>query len=502
VSFVSFSENPIARLIADAGDAAALSLVVGAGASMEAGLPSWETLVRNLVRRAAAARNLIDVDDAESVERWEAEAGRDGYLGAAAIAEALSEGDRDAWIAEELFGPTRGPADFFPGPISRQVPVLRRAFGTDLRVMTTNYDDLLEQAFRDDGAVDPIALATGDHHVPAGGVAVFHLHGYLGRDGADQGDLVLSEADYQRMQQAPSWQEDLVRTALRSSTVVFVGTSLIDPNLIRYLHGVLPQAEASCFAVFVRQGTYPIDVPAGIPPAREEALVARWEALGVVPVFVDHYVDVAQVLYEIARRREDGDDGYVPLADRAAEWVGVVQNDILGVEDDTAFRRGQETTRDLLRTTLDQAVAAVEELEGDAFDETMACSLWLVDRAGEVMTNWVTTDRLHVDRETIDPVPIDEHSRWVAVRAYCRGTPLAEPRDIYASRWHFIRGTPLTLDTERQGRIPLGCLTTASMKGRNDSRLATMAADVQAEFNQALSEPILRFLDRPFGAGE
>jgi hypothetical protein len=365
--------------------------------------------------------------------------------------------------------------------------------------MTMNYDDLLEQAFRDEGT-EPAAIATADHRFPPGSVPVFHLHGYLGRDGRDRGDLVLSETDYQRMQQGGAWQEDLVRTALRDSTIVFVGTSLIDPNLIRYLHGVLPAGGSSCFAVFVRQGTYPPDVPRAIPEARERALVARWEALGVVPVFVDHYVDVAQLLYEIARRREQGQT-YVPLPDRARDWVQTVEARILGVQDDAAFERGQRAVRMLLRSALDQAVQAVEHLEQATFDETLACSLWLADSRGETLTSWVTTDRLHLDRATIEPVPIDEHSRWVAVRAFCRGTPLAEPRDIYASRWHFIRGTPVVLNTDRHGRIPIGCLTTASMKGRSDSRLATMAADVEAQFNAALVEPVSRLLDLPFAHG-
>ena len=68
------------------------------------------------------------------------------------------------------------------------------------------------------------------------------------------------------------------------------------------------------------------------------------------------------------------------------------------------------------------------------------------------------------------------------------GLPLAETRDIYASRWHFIRGgTPLVIDTDRHGRIPLGCLTTASMKGRDETMLNAMDDVVEASFNQATS---------------
>jgi hypothetical protein len=131
VSFESFSEPPISTLVAEAGATRALTLLIGAGASMEAGLPSWETLVGRLLLRSARERDLIEQGDPGAAERWKREALRDGYLGAAAIVDALAGDRRDAWIREELFAPAGGPEEFFPGPISRQVPVLARAFGTD-----------------------------------------------------------------------------------------------------------------------------------------------------------------------------------------------------------------------------------------------------------------------------------------------------------------------------------------------------------------------------------
>lgn len=494
--FRAFSEPPITTLIEEASGAGRLTVLVGAGASMEAGLPSWEALVNRLLRRAARERALIDVDDPRAVGRWEAEAARDGYLGAAAIVDALAGTQRDRWIADELFAPASGPHSFFPGSISRQIARLRAVYGRDLQLMTLNYDDLLEQALRDEGA-EPVALATADHRAPTDTVRVFHLHGYLGRDGRDRGRLVLSEADYQRMQLGGAWQEDLVRNALRESTVLFVGTSLIDPNLLRYLHAVGREASASCFAVFVRQGTYPADVPPGIPAAREQALQARWETLGVVPVFVDHYVDVAQLLYEVGRAKALGGD-YRPLPDRADDWVTTVRGELLGAGDDQRFVRGQEYIGAGLRSALALAVRTAERLEGTTWEEKLALSMWLVDAAGEQLTNWVTTDRVHLDRATVEPVPVDEHARWLAVRSFCRGTPLAEARDIYASRWHFIRGTPLVVESDRHGRIPVGCLTTASMERRQNSMLNAMDDVVEARFNQTLSDNVLALLGQPF----
>ena len=174
-------------------------------------------------------------------KRWLADAARDGPLGKAALAEALAGDQRDAWIKRAVFEPATGPQDYYPGPIARQLPSLRQAFGEELRIMTLNYDDLIEQALRDaPDAPDPHTISDSDHHVPAGKCGIFHLHGYLGRDGLPSGQIILSEADYMQMQRGASWQEALVRSALMDSTLVFVGTSLLDPNVIRYLHGVAP----------------------------------------------------------------------------------------------------------------------------------------------------------------------------------------------------------------------------------------------------------------------
>jgi hypothetical protein len=88
---------------------------------------------------------------------------------------------------------------------------------------------------------------------------------------------------------------------------------------VRYLYGDAGAATPPRYAIFVRQDTYEEGVPTGVPTAREEAVRARWSTVGVTAVFVDHYVDVAQVLYEMARAKQLGSNAYVPLPDRARD---------------------------------------------------------------------------------------------------------------------------------------------------------------------------------------
>jgi len=387
-------------LIADAATAQRLTLLLGAGASIEAGLPSWPALIERLLVRAGTERGLLHDTDEAGRTRWVAEAvRRDGYLGAAAIVDALTdESVLDTWIPEALYGVGRTAADFFPGPICRQLPRLVDAFGLAFELMTTNYDDLAEQAMRDDPLNPREAVAyVGEHReIPRDAVQVLHLHGYAGRKGAAS-RLVLTESDYQRMQQTVPWQETRVRAALGEGMFVFVGTSLIDPNLVRYLYGDAGSATPPRYAIFVRQDTYEEGVPAGVPAAREEAVRARWSAVGVTAVFVDHYVDVAQLLYEMARAKQLS-DAYVPLPERARDWVETVQTQIFGIGDNDAFVRGQEVFGAQLRSALSSAIAAAEGLEGRRWQGKLAVTMWLIDSDATHLINRVTTDRLHLDQ--------------------------------------------------------------------------------------------------------
>jgi hypothetical protein len=93
---------------------------------------------------------------------------------------------------------------------------------------------------------------------------------------------------------------------------------------------------------------------------------------------------------------------------------------------------------------------------------------------------------------------VDEYANWLAVRSFCAGTPLAESRDIYASRWKFIRATPLTLDDPTFGRIPVGCLTTASLSPRPDTHLDGMRGEILTAFNETLEDAVFALLNEPF----
>jgi hypothetical protein len=484
-----FASAPLSDMISHLAERSSLTVVIGAGVSVEAGLPTWNRLVADLLERAGRER--LGLTDDAILDCWTDHITRgESPLGAAAVAEALAGDDLADWIPDALYG---GDASRFqPGPIARQLPVLREAYGPSLQLLTTNYDDLVEQAFADAEAAIEAATFSG----PSGPSTpetdsthqrVSHLHGFLARDGRNEGQIVLTERDYQALS-AADWQSGAVGGALLAGSCVFIGSSLTDPNLLRYLHTHTGSGSPQHYAIFTRQDAYPSGTPIEVVRARENALVARWRASNLEIVFVDYYAEIASALSEIARAKREG-ALYTPLPDRLSVWHALLAERLLLPPD--AFDDAQELVHGAMRILLESAIGELEDVSGETVDEVLAATLWLVDAAGNSLTNWSTTDRVHRDPATIDPVPIDEHSNWVAVRSFCRGTPLGEPRDNYASRWHFIRGLPIVTTDG----IPAGAVTISSMCGEDQTVLSTMSPTVEAAFDRTIHQIALDILD-------
>jgi hypothetical protein len=483
MTFAALKSAPVARARERLATADRLTLIVGAGVSRDAGLPDWGELVRRLLRRAADSRSGID---AEGKDAWIAETiEREQYLGAAAVVASLKTPEvLETWITQEVYD-GKGSSAWAPGPIAREIAYLVEVFERTPRILTLNYDDLLEQAIADrlDDNVRTIAAEADDE--PADGeLCVTHLHGYTGRDGTF-GPLVISEDQYARMQQGESWQERSMVDALNNTTCLFLGTSLSDPNLIRYLysHNI---GDPRHVALFVRQPARD-ERAVKVRRFREDAVSERWKRCGVTAIFVDHYADIAQFVHEVSLQKEEGDN-YRPVETRASSWVRDVERTVLGRDDDDDFRTSQQQLSAYIREALQEAVSAAEEAGTDLTEETLAVAVWLASDDGAALINWVTSDRAYQQTATITPIPIEEGPKWVAIDTFTRGVPVEDERNVYASRWRYIRGLPLRIDADPLRGVLVGALTITSAKTREESALDAMPDQVKTAFNRVLMD--------------
>lgn len=464
---------------------------------MEASLPSWPVLIERLLRRVAEDQPLLTTTSLR--DEWIRITLSDGdLLAAGALVEVMAEAKLETLLPEQLFG-TGGAAAYEPGPIGHEVAHLHTCFGAKLTILTTNYDDLIERALLAAGVAKQSIKSYVRRRtaLAAGVVPVTHLHGYAGREGNPKG-IVLTEEHYHRMQRGSSWQEACVTDRLQNSQCLFIGTSLADPNLIRYLYGYKQSDARRHAAIFVRQGDLETP-PHAVRAVREEAVSKRWARCGVASIFVDHFGDAAQLLYEIGLRREAGPH-YVPVAVRASAALRGIGKTalLLGRTADQFAQRQVELSR-WLRETLYQTLRSTLGTDAEP-DERLALTLWLLSEDGTTLTGWAHSDRAHQDPMTIEAVAMTPSSTWVAVRTVCQGVRVELDRDSEVSRWRFVRGLPLIIG--QPTRLPIGCLTISSTRPSSETVLVTMPSAAKAALHDGLINAVQPELARVAGQSQ
>jgi SIR2-like domain len=425
-----------------------LTVFVGAGASREVGLPTWNELLRRLWSRAASTNGWIDVEDDVF-----AQLNGFGALGAAErIQCSLTATDLTAAIREALYevptigGSVMGDAkDFQPGPISDEIAKLRQEFGSSVTLATTNYDQLLLKSLRENGLPDANSYCLGSKKP-----GVIHLHGVVGFEDPDDGEnvVVLTERDYL----APTnsgWREDFLKEHLEHPCL-FVGASLTDLNFLSPLHKSSPSAGPR-IALMAR----PTSTLSQAQLVLEEVERKRFEALGVKALFADEYSDLAQFIHEVRISKAAGFKA--PLTQRWGDFVGNLQTGLLSIDPKT-YRSNQKALCEGL-----QVVIAAMRSEFSLGSEVISiglCAL-LPPSGSEVRpTNWVSSDREMVSPDTIEPLRLDRASPWTSVKAICAGVRRVESKSNYASRWHYLWAEPIFSKTPR---LPLGAVVLSTM---------------------------------------
>jgi hypothetical protein len=185
-----------------------LAVFVGAGVSAAAGLPTWEQLVDELAERSGFDETF-----------------REGLSGlppqdsAALLARELGREEVERFVKER----------FGPGPYA-----LAHALIADLPVqefVTTNYDPLVELAATDIGR--EVKVLPFDDPAP-GAPWLLKLHG----DAAHPDSIVLTREEYLEFGDSRAALAGVLHSLLLTRHVLFVGTSMLDDDLIRIAHQV------------------------------------------------------------------------------------------------------------------------------------------------------------------------------------------------------------------------------------------------------------------------
>jgi hypothetical protein len=455
-----------------------VTIICGAGASVEAGLPSWWGLVRDLL--SASRPNL----ERGVRERWADAVLTDSLVAGAAVAQAHAasqEEFRDR-VFDRLYD-GGSSADFEPGAIAQQVAWWKRRFPDEVTLATFNYDDLLERSLAPHMPARGVAANDPE---PAGEALVYHLHGRL-YDAERDLDFVLSDDDYARFPLSPRWQDAVMGRALEETLCVFVGLSFTDPNLTRWIHRSAVTGGPGSIALFSRQSSPRL--PADVRRELEASTTRRWRAAGVDVVFTDFFGEIAQVLHEAALLREGG-----ALADFRSRAAGVhagAQRLLLP----TGSRRlpAAQLSASRWMTDLVDGVREIARSSGVRFrDEQIGAGLWLADHGAGELTLAASSDRAITERRSVRPVRLDLASQWAAVEAVTRGAAVQRDPDVYASRWRYVRGLPLIVHEDDPGRLVAGALTLTSTRPLGRSVFSRLRREVRLDIDDFAVDHALR----------
>jgi SIR2-like domain len=232
-----------------------LVLFLGAGVSMPYGLPSWKSLVLELLfEQAQGTRRLGNMwpHYRRAVASWMTDYFDYNPLVLARMVERdlrlktpgkldrvnPSFDELDLFLERlrtYLYANYREPAKkTILAAIAGLIAKGDRRCGVD-SVITFNFDDLLEAELRSRKvAVKPV---TNGERQQGHGLRVIHPHGYIPRAGPIcRQDIVFTEPDYHKLTESVfHWGLSEIVDRLRKNTVLFIGLSMSDPSLRRLL---------------------------------------------------------------------------------------------------------------------------------------------------------------------------------------------------------------------------------------------------------------------------
>ena len=278
-----------------------VSFFLGAGVSMSAGMPSWDELLKSLLKDISVSENDFcldssDFDDVKNVCNHSAI-----VLGRYMMYKQKNS-ELGARIRKVLYSRGNPSSDLI-----ESICELTMAACTE-SIITYNYDDLIENALEIKGVSARRLYGSNRRFLDE--LPVYHVHGLVPYDGKIPTCPVLSEQDYhKRYQEAYHWSNVEQVRVLSNNTCVFIGLSMSDPNLRRLLD-IVRSTSTNEQRHYAFMKIEPLNKKSCEQKNTSNIIVidSMLQSLGIDTIWYDNYDDVPGMLKKLARELQSGNE--------------------------------------------------------------------------------------------------------------------------------------------------------------------------------------------------
>jgi len=295
-----------------------LVLVLGAGASAEAQIATWDDLISELfvvLIDKELTENGIVIDESAK-EKLISEIKKQNENSPLLQTRFIKQGIEKEF--EKIVGEVLYKKVINYSPLLERVGQLcvskRGKYGVKA-IINYNFDDLVEQTLEKKEI--PYRSVYTDGVIPEKEeIGIYHVHGFLprkkeGYEKLTESLLVFSEEGYHKLMLEPyNWANIVQLSSFMNNTCLFIGLSMTDPNLRRLLDvAAQKDADGICrhYAIMKRMKIKQVsgDEIEKFEQINDELQESFYGKLGVNVIWVDDYKEIPELLREIRCRRVD-----------------------------------------------------------------------------------------------------------------------------------------------------------------------------------------------------
>lgn len=222
-----------------------VTLFLGAGVSASAGLPSWDSLLKNILNQPEQAPLSEEDYPAICVATYGSPIVTARHLFSPFVNDGNKKNHLIDLLKDALYSYLRKP----PYPLIDTIAEICSKVNNNGQrfvssIITLNYDDLIEEGL-DNKKID-FQTVFGEGIIDGGVLPVIHVHGILQRSKPNTVLPVLSEEEYHDLyKRAFHWSNVEMLHAFYRNTCIFIGLSMSDPNLRRLLEFVAAESNGN-----------------------------------------------------------------------------------------------------------------------------------------------------------------------------------------------------------------------------------------------------------------